>query len=152
MELEVKGGTVLIDDWQYYNISKYRWYIDNNGYAQSFFNKKITSMHRFILGITDPKIICDHINKNRLDNRLSNLRITDNKNNSRNTSSRKNALSKYLGVSFQYPNKYRYIKAKIRVDGKLIHLGTFKTEEDAALAYNNAAIKYFGEYASLNTL
>lgn len=150
MELQIKGGVVLIDDWQYYNLSRYKWYVGNRGYCVAYVNRKIIYMHRLILGISDPNIFCDHKNRNRLDNRISNLRISSKKDNSRNTSVRKNAKSKYLGVSFQYPEKYNYIKAKIRVDGKLIHLGTFKNEVDAARAYNEAALKYFGEYAALN--
>ena len=53
----------------------------------------------------------------------------------------------FKGV-FKRPNG-KFASA-IRVNGKLIWLGTFETEEDAAHAYDIAAIKYFGEFAYLN--
>jgi len=55
---------------------------------------------------------------------------------------------KYLGVSYNR----KYIRAKISVNGKNINLGYFKTEIDAAIAYNEAAIKYHGEFANLNKI
>lgn len=105
-------------------------------------------LHRLLLGVNDPKLIVDHRNGNTLDNRRCNLRVCVQVNNSRNRSkSKKKYTSKYKGVYWN-----RGWVSQIRVNYKAKYLGTFKSEEDAALAYNKAAVKYFGEFAKLNEL
>ncbi len=64
--------------------------------------------------------------------------------------SRKTGTSRYKGVSY-YPKNSCW-RAGIRVEGKAIHLGFFDSEEEAALAYNKAARKHFGEMAYQNTV
>ena len=92
----------------------------------------------------------DHINGDPKDNRWINLRAATNTQNSRNSRKPKNNTSGYKGVSFiSRLNKYR---ATIMVNRKHIYLGLFVDPKEAALAYNNAAIKYFGEFALLNDL
>lgn len=105
-------------------------------------------LHRFILDYTGDLFI-DHRNNNPLDNRRNNLRICDYYGNNRNKKSKYNLISKT-------PTKYKgviiTIKASITVDGNVITLGTFTTEKEAAIAYNEAALKYFGEFAYLNEI
>lgn len=143
-----------VSDWAL--VSEHRWHVNTYGYAASsvYNDGKLTGviyMHRLILGVNDPKIIVDHKNRIRTDNRKENLRLTDPSGNARNTSS--SGKCKYLGVTQRTPGPYqkepRYV-ARIRASGKNKYLGTFKSEEEAALAYNRAAIQYFGEFASLN--
>jgi hypothetical protein len=95
-----------------------------------------------------PEDQIDHINNVRDDNRIENLREATHSQNSRNISSRKGSTSKYLGVSWDKRSD-KWL-AQIQVDGKTKHLGYFTVEEDAARAYDRAAIKHFGIYANLN--
>lgn len=160
IQLVHKGRPILFDSSDWAIIAPYKWRIEVLGYAVAFIDGKIKKMHRLILGLNDPKIFTDHINHNRIDNRRENIRSCSQADNARNVSA--HGRSKYLGVSYQVISykclltdrirTYEYIKAKIRVDNKLLHLGTFKTEQDAALAYNEAAKKYFGEFANLNVV
>lgn len=83
-----------------------------------------------------PQGFIDHINGDRADNRISNLRVVDVTLNNQNrcTPQRDNKTSKFLGVSgwSRWPGKFR---AQIKVMGKKIHLGVFDSEEEAAAAY-----------------
>lgn len=91
----------------------------------------------------------DHIDRSRLNDRIDNLRAATREENCRNCSPSKNKLSQYLGVFFK---EGKYWTAAINVNRKQIHLGHFQTEELAALAYNRAAVKHFGEFANLNII
>lgn len=90
----------------------------------------------------------DHINGNRSDNRICNLRAATRFGNCRNRISCGNASSRYLGVSWN--TKMQRWRAQISVNGKNLHLGYFQNECEAALAYDTAAIRHFKEYANPN--
>jgi hypothetical protein len=103
---------------------------------------------RLVMNCPDDKEI-DHKDKNPLNNCKSNLRFTERTGNNRNRVGWKRKTgSKYKGVFYRKDTgKFR---ASIGVDHKKINLGQFDNEEDAARAYNEAAIKYHGEFAFLN--
>ncbi len=96
-----------------------------------------------------PEVV-DHENRNCCDDRIENLRAADFFQNARNVNSHKDSSSIYLGVSFMKKNgKW---EVKIWVNGKSIFLGIYSTQEEGALAYNRAAVKYHGEFANLNII
>ncbi len=105
-------------------------------------------MHRLIMGVDDPKIIVDHINGNGLDNRRENLRTCSKAENQWNQFTIRSGTSRFKGVWWH--KGQRKWKAAIRVNGRRKHLGTFESEIEAALAYDQAAIKMFGEFAKPN--
>jgi hypothetical protein len=90
----------------------------------------------------------DHINGNTLDNRKENLRICTQNQNGKNRLLNKNNVSGYKGVTYKKANKLWC--AQIVVNYHKMYLGLFTTAEAAALAYNEAAKKYHGEFAKLN--
>src|SRR5690606_13168995 len=128
-------------------LESYKWCIHKNtarntGYlkrAEKLNRKHITiHFHRQLINCPSDMEV-DHINRNGLDNRLSNLRSVTRKENHQNRNKRKNTLSKYIGVTFdKIRNKW---SAKICPNNKTINLGRFDSENEAALAYNYAAEK-----------
>lgn len=102
-------------------------------------------MHRQIMGVTDPKVKVDHKNHDTLDNRRHNLRICTNLQNCANKRGLAcNNTSGNRGVSWnKISSNWR---AQIRVNGKLISLGSFNKKSDAAAAYAAANRQHFGEF------
>jgi len=93
--------------------------------------------------------ILDHKNLKRNDNRIVNLRLATRAENNRNRDGFKR-VSKFKGVSKNSQSKN--FAATIAVDRKKIHIGSFDTEEKAAVAYNKAARKFHGKFARLNKI
>lgn len=161
--INIKGYTVIIDEEDLPKISPYSWRVHKNKYVMSFIylspgKSKTIYMHRLLMGLLDsPGTEVDHKNRNPLDNRKSNIRMADRfKNNTNKAKKKGRYASDFKGVYYSIekrcePNKI-YIRAAIRVNKKQISLGGFDTETDAALAYNEAASRYFGEFANLNVL
>lgn len=89
----------------------------------------------------------DHINFDRKDNRIANLRIASVADNQRNRAVQSNSTTGIKGVTGQKSGTYI---AKISLNKRQIHLGSFKDSDEAAHAYNKAAILLHGEFARLN--
>ena len=110
-------------------------------------NKNV-KMHQVIMGTEEGKVI-DHINSNGLDNRKTNVRFATSQQNSWNQrKQRGNSRSKYKGVHWE--KKRKEWRARITFKGRVVHLGRFDTEEEAAMAYDGKAREFFGEFAWLN--
>lgn len=154
-EIKLARGMVsIVDDEDFEELSKHKWFY-SNGYAIrsiTLKNKKQSKagMHIAIMGKKEGFEI-DHINGDRLDNRRENLRhVTHQQNIQNQKPSREGNSSRYKGVFWnKRDEKWRSL---IKLDGKTYHLGCYKGERDAAIAYNEAAIRFFGEYARLNAL
>ena len=121
------------------------WYLNKSGYPFSY-TARYHSLHRFLLGRQEKGMVIDHINRNKLDNRICNLRIITAKENSYNRTKNANSENKYKGVQ-KRGNKYIAVITK---DGIKKEIGGFLTEEDAAKTYDMMAEELFGEYAGKN--
>ena len=138
-----EGNSFLIDLEDYEIVSQYRWNF-NTDYWKRRKNKNnpYRQLHRMIMKAKDDEIV-DHINRNPNDNRKENLRICNENQNKRNRSLYKNNKSGFTGVYF---NKNKYL-AYIRVNNKLIRLGSFVNKDDAIRIRLEAETKHFGEFA-----
>ncbi|MHA1712598.1 MAG: AP2 domain-containing protein [Candidatus Ranarchaeia archaeon] len=154
------GKFALVDNEDYPRLSKYKWYLSDgyairtiringlygdNGKVKQIFIK----MSRSILGLIneDPRDV-DHRDRIRLNNQKYNLRACTRAENMRNKGLNKRNTSGYKGVSrHKATNKWL---ASIKAGRKQIYLGLFSCRIDAAKAYDEAAKKYHGEFASLN--
>lgn len=147
------GEQVIVDNEDYVYLSKNEWNYTQGkitGYAKRSIRtatgvQTTIRMHREILKPKDNEIV-DHINGNGLDNRRCNLRLVSAAQNAMNRFKLKRKCY-YKGVAMVAEGRYR---ARIKANGKSAHLGYFSTAEDAAEAYDKAALKYFGSCASLN--
>jgi hypothetical protein len=151
-----QGKVALVDDADYDFLNQWKWntYLDRNTYYAKRGctiapRKQITlMMHRLIMGVTNPKVFVDHIDHDGLNNQRSNLRISNCSQNCANRRPSKDGNSKYLGVHFT-PRINRW-QATIVKGGKSKYIGVFKSEEDAAKAYDAEAMRIHGEFANLN--
>jgi hypothetical protein len=150
-----QGKWTLLDVKDYYRLRFLKWVVYGNGtnlYAirLQFTEPNKTStvyMHREIMN-PPAGLVVDHRNCDGLDNRRSNLRFATHAQNTRNRRKKKNGSSQFLGVYF---NKEKSTwDSQLKHNEKRIWVGRFKTEIEAARAYDEAAKKYHGEFARLN--
>lgn len=118
-----------------------------DGYAR-FGNKQL--LHRVICG-TPQGMLTDHINGNTLDNRRCNLRAATPSQNAKNRIPKRGGTSNYLGVSWSTINKKWEVYITV-AEYKTKRVGRFFCEHEAALAYNQAASRLYGEFARLNII
>lgn len=139
-------------------LDRWRWYCSPNGYALTS-NKMVDGvrlkphirMHREVwqlhYGEIPSGLDLDHQDCNKLNNRIANLRLATRTENLRNVGIRSNNTSGVKGVGW---DKSRDLwRARIKVNKKDINLGHFLSREDAAIAYAEAALLYYGEFARL---
>ena len=120
----------------------YSWGKLANGYSATYIEGRQMSIHRFVSRPKDNELV-DHINRNKKDNRLENLRNTDKSVNAFNCDIRKNNKSGHAGVWFRKDTQ-RWT-AEIKKNYKKIHLGCFDTYEQAVNARESAEREYYGD-------
>lgn len=150
-----QGLVAKIDDWNYDWLNQWKWFAHKNRntyYAERWDkigNKRIMiRMHRVIMNTPDDMVV-DHIDHDGLNCLEENMRNCSELQNKRNRQAWGN--SKYLGVTIIRNGRLNgRITATIMVNGKKTHLAVCKTEIEAAMIYDNAAKKHYGEFANLN--
>jgi hypothetical protein len=152
------GRAALVDDEDYELVSVHRWHLwDQKGrharargpYAYTTTRrpdggKTTTAMHNLIMG----RRLVDHVNHDGLDNRRENLRPATIAQNNHNQRPRAAGSSRFKGVTWH--RRVGKWQATIKLNGRCVYLGVFAIEEEAALAYDAAALEAYGEYAYLN--
>lgn len=148
-----QGKFALVDDEDFGKLNKHKWYA-NNGYAKrktlgGKLRRNTLYMHRVILDMSPSNEHVDHKDNNGFNNCRSNLRCaTCSQNQANRHKLRVNTSSQFRGV-------YWHISAKKWISSigykmRLIHLGYYKIELEAAQAYDKKAKELFGEFARTN--
>lgn len=152
------GGLALVDDEDYERVNQFKWHTakrKHTTYAIRGFRvngkKSSTSMHRDVVKAKKGEVV-DHKDHNGLNNQKENLRPGNQSQNLMNTESRvlsKPKTSEFKGVSWKKSRGKWRAALGIPVKKK-IDLGLFNSEIEAAMAYDVAAFKHYGEFAYLN--
>lgn len=154
-----KGKVALVDDSDFDWLSQWKWSAAKRPmrYGEAFYaarsswdkgENNVILMHRLILGCTGTMRV-DHRDRNGLNNQRENLRLATASQNGQNKIVYPHS-SRFKGVARNH--RRQYWQASIGVDNKIINLGCFDHEIDAAIAYNNASKIHFGEFAKLNPI
>lgn len=146
------GKYVIVDDESFALVKDIPWTLTKLGYpmktifetGKTHSTRKAKTIYLHKLLVDCPKgMVVDHKNLNKLDNRLSNLRVCSHSQNHSNSKLQKNNTSGFKGVT-KAKNKWH---ARIKLMGKDIHLGNFSSKSSAAKAYNEKALELFGEFS-----
>lgn len=149
--LKAKDGHAIVS-LDHSRLEKYFWHLNAQGYAVTRNEEyKLVRLHHMVIGMPPKGKVVDHINRNKLDNRLENLRICTQHENMANRG--KNGSAIYKGVTFRTVHSVGAKKlwiAQVYTKGKRISLGAYETPEEAARAYDEGAKEIHGEFAVLN--
>jgi hypothetical protein len=141
------GAKFYVDAEDIDKISDRTWTIANGGYpcAKFFGIKEKISLHNFIMGVNDSNVFVDHKDRDKMNNRKSNLRICTRAENALNYGTKSNNTSGFTGVYLiKRSNKWQAIITKNK---KVYHLGCFDNYHDAVIARFEAEQKLYGEFA-----
>lgn len=147
-----KDKVMIVCDCHAYLLGSRKWQYRSSGYAGlttylPVKRRRAIFLHRLIIGAGKGQIV-DHINRNRLDNRCSNLRIVTNQQNTLNSGKRKTNTSGYKGVTKH--KRSGLWQAQAMLNGKKFYFGQFKTIQEAVMEYDKQIKKLHGDYVVLN--
>jgi hypothetical protein len=144
-----QGKVVLVDDEDFEGLNCYSWYAAKRGTRWYAMREdtvfRVICMHREIMKTSDYQVV-DHLDFDGLNCQKYNMR---------NCSKSVNGQNRRTTCNYQGVRKYKKAstyRSRIKVDKREIYLGSFRSEIDAALAYNKAAVFYYGENAKLNNI
>ena len=149
----IDGSSFLIDTSDLLQVSEYTWFYGKRGYPVAHTSRKspeghkVFPLHRLLMRPDEGSDV-DHISGDKLDNRRGNLRICSHQQNMFNQKMRCTNSSGYYGVSRS--SKTGKFEAYLHIDGRKKYLGTYDSAEQAAVARDAAAVRFFGDYARLN--
>jgi len=148
-----KGQHAIVDAADFERLNAYKWTASARGGAFKAVRRRRVGepgtgryvyMHRDLMGAAEGAEV-DHANRNPLDNRRDNLRLATRSQNGANRAAWRTSLPKGVHVA----GVGRWV-ARIRVNGRQLHLGTFSSPEAAAKAYDAAAEAAWGSFACKN--
>lgn len=135
-----KGHWAIVDSEDVDKLAQYTWCFSSKGYAKSRVNCRMVWMHRFILGLEDRSLVVDHINGDKLDNRKSNLRITSQLVNSRNSRRKASTRQRMRGLGFR-PSQSKPYHLHPTVGNRRISLGCYSNTSVPALLFDAVQVK-----------
>ena len=160
-EIELQNGMkAIVDDEDYERVNQYNWvYTDKDTSAEvhSRFkaaHEKRSKLHKLSHFVINKEIKKGEFvwfkNRNFLDFRKTNLMVIDQEKVLHLSRGKRGGTSKYKGV--HYSKRRKEWVTQVNHKGKLVYIGYFKNEDDAAIAYNKYARKFFGELCYLNEI
>jgi hypothetical protein len=150
----------VVDDCDYEHVMQWKWRFEREGHRRTGYavrwrathgTRTLIKMHRLVAehsGLAVDRKQIDHVDGNGLNNCRNNLRVATPSQNRANLHRARNNTSGFKGVGWSRHNGR--FRAYIGVAGRHLHLGYFDDPQDAARAYNEAALKHYGEYSCLN--
>lgn len=145
------------------DLANFKWFAQSTSHGNFYAARrdyqisgsKFLLMHRVVLERALGRVLLssehvDHKDRNEFNNTRDNLRLATRSQNAANARLPINSTTGYRGVSY-LKNNNKWVSL-IKVNQKSINLGSFDTSQDAAIAYNHAAVKYFGEFAYINDI
>jgi HNH endonuclease/AP2 domain len=143
-----RQAKIMIDDSAFDAANQHKWSVKRNrnyDYAYTIIDGRIVYLHRFLMD--DNGLQIDHIDRNGLNNQISNLRLVSRSENQFNSRKRIGTRSKYKGVSWhKQSGKWA---ANIKIKGKMVYLGLHQSEESAKDAYNKKASEIYPDTFAL---
>ena len=141
------GLFILIDDGDFDRASQHSWPLNAQGYPHATINGESVTLHTWLVGAQKGEEV-DHKNHNTLDCRRENLRRCTKSQNMANMRTPRSNTTGFKGVTLD--KRVGRYTARIKVNQHHMHIGNFATAKEAARAYDEKALEYFGEFAWLN--